>query len=146
MMHFELKFKVYEQAIIEYDDTTNAWNEWKHANIVSKIVQHERFILSLNECTKTYSTYKNDFHRIDTNNIPQFVKQMPVIDVHCNVCRKMYGHLYPCRICGKVYHQQCLKIKDCQSIKNSMQSIGESERDLFEGIHWNLSRMDVSDL
>jgi hypothetical protein len=78
-------------------------------------------------------TYNNSFD-ID---IPSLVKTSPEIDLNCYVCLKYQGQLYPCRICGKVYHQQCIKdmgeIKSFNLIKNSKNLTGFSVniKDLF---------------
>ena len=66
--------------------------------------------------------------RSGSHEIPSLVKTAPQIEINCHVCRKYQGSLYACRICGKVYHQQCIKdIGDRKSyhlIKDATSLIG----------------------
>jgi hypothetical protein len=82
-----------------------------------------------------YMTYNHSFEnpdRLITSepiDMPSLVRTAPEIDINCHVCLKYQGHLYPCRICGRVYHQQCIKdtIADTNSyhlIKNATNLIG----------------------
>ena len=60
--------------------------------------------------------------------IPSLVHTAPELSLNCHICRKYQGQLYPCRICGKVYHQQCIKdigdIRSYHLIKNATRLIG----------------------
>ncbi|CAF4127331.1 unnamed protein product [Rotaria sordida] len=135
------KIDLSKQVIIEFDDTTRAWNDWKHGNIIQKSFVHERFTLSLIECTKIYMTHNDSFENIDRSissepiDIPSLVRTPPEIKINCHICRKYQGQLYPCRICGKVYHQQCIKdIGDTKSyhlIKNAINIIGITVRSII---------------
>ncbi|CAF1083646.1 unnamed protein product [Rotaria sordida] len=81
-------------------------------------------------------THNDSFENIDRSissepiDIPSLVRTPPEIKINCHICRKYQGQLYPCRICGKVYHQQCIKdIGDTKSyhlIKNAINIIGWS--------------------
>ncbi|CAF0714356.1 unnamed protein product [Adineta steineri] len=125
-----------EQIIIEFDDTTRAWNDWKHGNIIHKSPIHERYIISLSECTKMYMTHNNSVENFDQSistesiEIPSLVKIKPEIQSNCYICHSYQNQLYPCRICGNVYHQQCIKdignIKSYHLIKNATNLIGWS--------------------
>ncbi|CAF3804719.1 unnamed protein product [Rotaria sp. Silwood1] len=125
-----------ERVIIEFDDTTRAWNDLKHGNIIQKSFVHERFTISLIECTKIYMTHNGSFENMnrsissETIDIPSLVTTLPEININCHICRKYQGQLYPCRICGKVYHQQCIKdmgdTKSYHLIKNATNNFGWS--------------------
>lgn len=86
------------------------------------------------------------FESID---VPSRVTIMPKIDINCHVCHKYQGQLYPCRICGKVYHPPCIKdigIKNSSHIiKNASTLIGirMNTKCLSREIFLN-SRMDLS--
>lgn len=116
---------------IEFDDTTRAWNDWKHGNVIPYSSVHERYTLSLMECTKMYSN-SHSTDRIFTSrsllDVPDLVKIPPERNGHCHICRKSRDQLYPCRICGQVYHQQCLQDigenKSSQWVKNAHNLIG----------------------
>lgn len=116
---------------IEFNDTTRAWNDWKHGNIIPNSSVRERYNLSLIECTKMYGNY-NPTDRIFTSrsslDVPDLVKNAPERNDHCHICRKSRDQLYPCRICGKVYHQQCVQdigeTKSSQWIKSAHHLIG----------------------
>ncbi|CAF3270711.1 unnamed protein product [Rotaria sp. Silwood2] len=81
-------------------------------------------------------THNDSFENTDrsissgTIDIPSLVTTLPEININCHICHKYQGQLYPCRICGKVYHQQCIKdIGDAKSyhlIKNATNIIGWS--------------------
>ncbi len=102
----------------------------KYGNIIQKSFVHERYIVSLSECTKMYTIHNNSFENLDPGpiDIPSLVKIAPEININCHICQKCQGQLYPCRICGKVYHQQCIKdigdIKSYHLIKNANNLIG----------------------
>ncbi len=76
------------------------------------------------------SSFENPDRLISSGpiDIPSLVKTAPSVDTNCHICRKYQGQLYLCRICGKVYHQQCIKdIGDTKSyhlIKNANNLIG----------------------
>ena len=122
------------QIIIEFDDTTRAWNDWKHGNIIPKSFVHERYILSLVECTKMYTTYEHSGENLDRMIaskplvIPALIKQIPERNRNCQICRKYHNQLYSCRTCGKVYHQECIKdigeMKSYHLIKNANHALG----------------------
>ncbi|CAF4588806.1 unnamed protein product [Rotaria socialis] len=122
-----------ERAIIEFDDTTRAWNDWKYGNVIQNSIVHEKFSISLVECTKLYMAHSDVCEHMDratsfgTVDIPSLVTEAPEISIHCHVCRKYQGQLYPCRTCGKVYHQKCIKdigeIKSFHSMENATHKI-----------------------
>ena len=117
---------------IEFDDTTRAWNDWKHGNITNqKSFVHEQYTISLGEYTKLYKTSSENSEQILSSknvDVPPLVKTPPGINISCHICHKYQGQLYPCRTCGKVYHQQCIKdighIQSYYLIKNSTNIIG----------------------
>jgi hypothetical protein len=123
-----------ERVYIEFDDTTRAWNDWKHGNLTQKSSVHERYVVSLVECTKMYMTHNSSLDNSDRSissgsiDTPSLVKTKPEININCHICRKCQNELYPCRVCGKVYHQQCIKdigdIKSYHLIKNANNLLG----------------------
>ncbi|CAF1187331.1 unnamed protein product [Adineta ricciae] len=123
-----------ERIIIEFDDTIRAWNDWKHGNTNKKSSISERYVISLVECTEMYMMHTpslNDHSMpFEPISVPSMVHTLPEISQLCHLCHKYQGQLYPCRICGKVYHQQCIKdmgnIKSYHSIKNALNLIGWS--------------------
>lgn len=122
------------QFIIEYEDTTRAWHDWKYGNVIQKPIVKEQFSISLVECTKFYMTHIDSFENIhqtissEAIDIPSIVTKLPETDTHCHICQKSQSQLYPCRTCGKVYHQQCIKdigeIRSFNIIKEATHKIG----------------------
>ncbi|CAF4342668.1 unnamed protein product, partial [Adineta steineri] len=116
--------------------TTRDWNDWKHGNIIHKSPVHERYIISLSECTKMYMTHNNSLENSDQSistesiEIPSLIRIKPEIQLNCYICHSYQNQLYPCRTCGNVYHQQCIKdignIKSYHLIKNATNLIGWS--------------------
>ena len=77
-----------------------------------------------------YTTHNPSLDDIDSEpiSIPSLVKIIPGIETNCHLCRKTHGQLYPCRICGKVYHQRCIKdVKTYHLIKNAFHLIGRGD-------------------
>jgi hypothetical protein len=102
--------------------------------MIQKSFVHERFVVSLEECTKMYLSHNESFQNPDRFissgpiDIPPLVHIPPEIDLNCHICRKYQGQLYPCRVCGKVYHQPCMKdmgdMKSYHLIKHATSLIG----------------------
>ncbi len=60
----------------------------------------------------TYNNLKENSDQIISSemfDIPSLVRIAPEKNRNCHICQKYHGQLYPCRICEKVYHQQCIK-------------------------------------
>ena len=121
---------------IEFDDTTRAWNDWKHGTDISNPSIHERYTLSLTECTNMYNAYNPLFASRTLFDIPDLVRNAPERSKYCHVCRKSRDPVYPCRICGKVYHEQCVKDigerKSSQWIRNAHHLIGIRKNDIVK--------------
>jgi hypothetical protein len=73
-----------------------------------------------------YNTYNSSLKDSDQmiSSVPSLVRIEPERAQNCHICRKYQGQLYPCRVCGKVYHQQCIKdmgnTKSYHLIKNTI--------------------------
>ena len=67
---------------------------------------------------------------IETFDVPPLIHESPEIGQLCSICRRFQGQIYPCRICGKVYHQQCIRDlgqnKSAQLMKTTTNFIGET--------------------
>jgi len=76
----------------------------------------------------THNSSLDNSDRSGSIDTPSLVKTKPEININCHICRKYQSELYPCRICGKVYHQQCIKdigdIKSYHLIKNANNLLG----------------------
>lgn len=123
---------------IEFDDTTRAWNDWKHGTDISNPFVHERYTLSLTECTNMYHVYNTSDHLFTSFDIPDLVRNAPESSKSCHVCRKARDQLYPCRICGKAYHERCVQDmgerQSSQWIKNAHQLIGIAMFDIVKSL------------